>query len=192
MSALSNRVIELSKKLRLSHIGSCCTAVNIIDEIYCTKKEQEPFILSAGHAALALYVVLEKYYGFNAEKLYTKHGTHPNRCIEDKIYCSTGSLGLGLTVALGMAMADRSMNVYCVISDGEAFEGTIWEVANSMHKYKVDNLIVHLNYNGFSAYDKVGNDFVERVKAIFPSIHVHNTSVSDYGFVGLEAHYTKL
>ena len=93
MNALTDRVIQLSKKLGLSHIGSCCTAVGIIDEIYSVKKEDEPFILSAGHAGLALYVILEKYYGFDAEKLYHKHGTHPNRSLGDKIYCSTGSLG---------------------------------------------------------------------------------------------------
>jgi len=152
----------------------------------------EPFVLSCGHASLALYVVLEKYLGVNAEELYQKHGTHPNRDIENGIYCSTGSLGWGITIAAGMAFADRDKNVWCLISDGEAFEGSIWEVANVMHRYKLDNLKVCLNWNGWSAYHSVSRNFVERVKAIFPSISVCETDVKDYGFKGLEAHYVKL
>jgi len=189
---LTDRVIEISKQLGLSHIGSCCTSVGILDEIYSVKKEDEPFIASCGHMGLALYVVLEKYYGFDAEALYHKHGTHPNRDIEHKIYCSSGSLGLGITVACGMALADRSKNVYCLISDGESYEGTIWEVANVMHRYNVDNLKIFLNYNGLSAYDSVPFSHVKRIMDIFPYINVRITDVKDYGFKGLEAHYVKL
>ncbi len=108
------------------------------------------------------------------------------------IDCSTGSLGQGLPIALGMAMADRSKNVYCLISDGEAAEGTIWEVANVMHKYSVSNLKVYLNYNGWSAYDEVKVDFINRVKSIFPAINIIHTSVEDYGLKGLSAHYVTL
>ena len=64
-----------------------------------------------------------------------KHGTHPHRDLEDKIYCSTGSLGMGIGIAVGMALADRSKNVYCLISDGESFGRVIvLEVANVMWK----------------------------------------------------------
>jgi len=192
MNPLQNRIKAISKKLNLSHLGSNLTAVGIIDRVYHKRKPHEPFVLSCGHAGLALYVVLEKYLGVNAEELYKKHGTHPNRDIENGIYCSTGSLGWGITIAAGMAFADRDKNVWCLISDGEAFEGSIWEVANVMHRYKLDNLKVCLNWNGWSAYHSVSRNFVERVKAIFPSISVCETSVKDYGFKGLEAHYVKL
>src|SRR2546427_251920 len=58
---LKKRIIEISYKNKLSHIGSCLTAVDIIDEIYAIKKPNEKFILSSGHAGLALYCVIEKY-----------------------------------------------------------------------------------------------------------------------------------
>jgi transketolase len=192
MNTLHERIIEISKKHKLSHLGSNLTSLNIIDEIYKTKREDEPFILSSGHAGLALYVVLEKYYGFDAEELYLKHGTHPHRDLEDKIYCSTGSLGMGLGIAVGMALADRSKNVYCLISDGEAFEGIVYECANVIRKYKVSNLKVWLNWNGMSAYDIVPLWMLKNIKALFPGIEIRVTDVEDYGLTGLSAHYVTL
>lgn len=190
MSKLHERIIEISKKYNLSHLGSCLTAVNIIDVIYSKKASAEKFVLSCGHAGLALYVVLEKYCGVDAEN-YLKHcGIHP--CFTILIDCSTGSLGQGLPIALGMAMADRSKNVYCLISDGEASEGTIWEVANVMRKYKVDNLKVYCNWNGWGAYDKTDTTVKLMLQIMIPDIKMIETSVTDYGFTGQEAHYKTL
>jgi transketolase N-terminal domain/subunit len=191
MSELHDRIIEISKKYHLAHLGSTLTAVNIIDEIYKTKQHDEKFILSAGHVGLALYVVIEKYEGVDAESIYLHHGVHPDRCEKCHLYCSTGSLGNGLPIALGMAMADRTKNVYCLISDGEAFEGTIWESANIMRKYSVTNLKVYLNFNGFSAYDIVDKWMIDNLKTIMP-IEVRRTDVEDYGLEGLSAHYITL
>ena len=192
MNALHNRILEISKKHNLSHLGSNLTCANIISDIYFEKKEDEPFILSCGHSSLSLFCVLEQQYNFDAEKLYLKHGTHPNRDLEDKIYCSTGSLGMGLSVALGMAMADRTKNVYCLISDGESFEGVVWEVANVVMKYKVSNLKLYCNYNGFGAYDAIDYGYIVRLKVLFPEMKVIKTNVEDYNLKGLEAHYCKL
>ena len=192
MNALHDRIIEISKKLNLSHLGSNLTSVDIIDEIYSIKKENEPFILSCGHAGLALYVVIEKYFGIDAESIFESHGTHPDRCESCKLYCSTGSLGHGLSIALGMALADRNRNVYCLISDGECAEGTIWETANVIRKYEVDNLKIYLNWNGWSAYDKVDTQMICTVVDILPYIKIRETKVEDYGLSGLSAHYVKL
>lgn len=189
--SLHQRIREISKKFNLSHVGSNLTAVDIIDEIY-SKKGEDPFVLSCGHAGLALYVVLEKYYGFDAEKLYLKHGTHPNRDPEHKIFCSTGSLGLGLPIALGMAMADRSKNVWCLISDGEATEGTIWETANIIRRYHVNNLNIYCNWNGWSAYQKLTFSDRHFLQTILPTMKLVITNVKDHGFEGQEAHYVKL
>jgi transketolase N-terminal domain/subunit len=68
INELEKRILEISYKNKLSHLSSNLTAVNIIDEIYCIKGNTNPFILSSGHAGLALYVVLEKYYGINISK----------------------------------------------------------------------------------------------------------------------------
>jgi len=192
MNTLHERIIEISKKHHLAHLGSNLTSVNIIDEIYGIKKPDEPFILSMGHAGIALYVVLEKYFSFNAESLYLKHGTHPNRDLEDKIYCSTGSLGMGFPIAVGMALANRTKNVYCLISDGECFEGSVYEAANVMRRYKVNNLKVYLNWNGFSAYSDVDTWMIHNIYKIIPLLLVRNTNVEDYGLKGLSAHYVTL
>jgi transketolase len=192
MNALHDRIIEISKKLNLSHLGSNLTSVDIIDEIYSIKKENEPFILSCGHAGLALYVVIEKYFGIDAESIFESHGTHPDRCESCKLYCSTGSLGHGLSITLGMALANRNRNVYCLISDGECAEGTIWETANVIRKYGVDNLKIYLNWNGWSAYDKVDTQMICTVVDILPYIKIRETKVEDYGLNGLSAHYVKL
>ena len=189
MSIIHDRILEISKKHNLSHLGSNLTATNIIADIYFEKKEDEPFILSCGHSFLGLAVLLEQHYGFDAEQLYLKHGTHPNRSIEDKIYCSTGSLGMGISIALGMAIANRDKNVYCLISDGESFEGVIWEVANVVRKYEITNLKLYCNYNGWSAYDMVNIDFINRLELIFPNIKIVSTSVENYGLTGQSAHY---
>ncbi len=192
MNILHERIIEISKKYHLSHLGSNLTSCDILDEIYKKKKEDEPFILSMGHAGLSLYCILGKYYGFDAEKLYLKHGTHPHRDLEDKIYCSTGSLGMGLGIAVGMALADRTKNVYCLISDGEAAEGSIYESANVIRKYKIDNLKIYINFNYFSAYDTIEDWMQWNIIHLFPKFEIRYTNVEDYGLKGLSAHYITL
>ena len=107
MVKLNNRILDIAYKNKLSHLGSYFSALPIINEIFESKKEDDIFILSAGHAALALYVVLEKFHGHNAEELFNKHGGHPYRDENNNIYCSTGSLGLGITVAVGRALAKK-------------------------------------------------------------------------------------
>jgi transketolase len=192
MNKLHNRIIEISKKYHLSHLGSTLTSVDIIDNIYKEKEEDEPFILSMGHAGLALYVVLEKYYRVDAEQIHKHYGVHPEMCKDYHIDCSSGSLGLGLPIALGMALANRNKKVYCLISDGELSEGSVWETVNIMRKYNVDNLKIYLNYNGWSAYDAVPLWMIENIKFIIPSIKIIKTCVEDYGLIGLSAHYITL
>jgi transketolase len=193
MNNLHERIIQISKKYHLPHLGSSLTSVNIIDEIYQKKKQDEPFVLSCGHAGLALYVVIEKYEGINAEDIYLHHkSTHPDRCKKCHIYCSTGSLGMGLPIAVGMALADRTKDVYCLISDGECFEGSIYEAANAMRRYKVNNLRVYLNWNGMSAYSNVETWMISNIHKLIPPLIIRNTNVEDYGLTGLSAHYITL
>lgn len=194
MNELHDRILDISRRYGLSHIGSCLTAVDIIDEIYQLRNpdKDEPFVLSCGHCGLALYVILEKYWGANAEQLFEKYGTHPDRNTELDIHCSTGSLGHGLPIALGMALADRTKNVYCLISDGECFEGSVWESFNVMRRYNVTNLKVYLNYNGWSAYNNVETWMIDNITMLCPSINVRRTRVEDYGFKGLFAHYVTI
>ncbi len=187
---LKDRIIEISRKHGLSHLGSCLTAVDIIADIYEAMVVKDKFVLSCGHAGLALYVVLERY-GYDAEKLLHDCGIHPTKT--DGIDCSTGSLGQGLPIALGMAMADRSKDVYCLISDGECSEGSIWETANVMRKYDVKNLKVFLNFNGWGAYDAIQESLKDIMKVIIPGIIIYDTNFDDFPFLnGQDAHYCTL
>lgn len=195
MNALHDRIFEISRKYHLAHLGSSLTSAFIIDEIFSIKEPDEPFILSSGHAGLALYVVIEKYAGIDAEAIYKEHGTHPHRedwFLKDIFPCSTGSLGWGLSIATGMALADRSKNVYCLISDGESFEGLIYESANVIRKYKITNLKVYMNFNGYSAFDAVELWQLKNMRMLLPDLNIRITDVEDYGLKGLAAHYCKI
>ena len=188
---LKKRILEIAYKHKLSHLGSYLSAVGIINEIYKSKQPEDIFILSSGHAALALYVVLEKYEGKNAEELFLKHGGHPHRDEANGIYCSTGSLGLGITVAVGRALVDKDRKVHVLISDGESAEGSVWESLRFIQENNLTNIEVYVNVSGYAAYDKVDIKYLaDRLKAFLPSINIRYTDVNQYPFLrGLNAHY---
>src|SRR5678816_4803176 len=117
---------------------------------------------SKGHCVPALYAVMSKVGYFPERQLITlrKLGSplqgHPDRTALPGIEAATGSLGQGLSVAVGMALglklAGKTSRVYCVLGDGETQEGQVWEAAMSAHKlggpdHHLDNLCVILDYN---------------------------------------------
>ena len=191
MVNLKKRILEIAYKHKLGHLGSYLSAADIVDEIYKNKNPEDIFILSSGHAALALYAALEKYEGKDAEELFLKHGGHPHRDEENGIYCSTGSLGLGITVAVGRALANKNRKVHVLISDGESAEGSIWESLRFIKENNLPNIEVYVNVNGYAAYDKVDVKYlVDRLKVFLPTINIRYTSVNQYPFLrGLNAHY---
>jgi transketolase len=191
MENLKERIIEIAHKHSLSHLGSYFSSLEIIEEIFKTKNKDDVFILSSGHAAVALYVVIEKHFNINAESLFIKHGGHPYRDEKNELYCSTGSLGLGLLVAIGRALANKNKNVYCLISDGECAEGSIWEGLRFAYENGLSNLKIYLNVNGYCAYDKINEDYlVKRIKAFNPNVKVRHTTVEHFPFLcGINAHY---
>ena len=191
MVDLKKRILEIAYKHKLGHLGSYLSAAEIVDEIYENKNPDDIFILSSGHAALALYAALEKYEDKNAEELFLKHGGHPHRDEENGIYCSTGSLGLGITVAVGRALANKNRKVHVLISDGESAEGSVWEALRFIKENNLSNIEVYVNVNGYAAYDKVDVKYlVDRLKVFLPTINIRYTSVNQYPFLrGLNAHY---
>ena len=191
MKELYKRLLDICYERQLHHLGSYFSALQIIDEIYSQKKEDDIFILSNGHAVVALYVVLEKYYGLDAVELHEKYGDHPKRNELDKLHCSTGSLGMGVTVAVGRALANPDRDVYCLLSDGECAEGSVWEALRFAYENKVTNLKLYVNANGWAAYDAVDVDYLEkRIKAFHPDVNYVRTTVEHFGLKGLHAHYT--
>lgn len=191
MNNLEKRIIDICYENKISHIGSAITAVNVIDEIYSFKEDKDIFVLSSGHAGLALYAILEKYHGFDALKLYKKHGLHPHRDLDYKIYCSTGSLGSGICVGVGMALADKDRDIYVLISDGECAEGSVWESLSFIDEQKLDNIFVYVNLNGFGAYKEIDRERLkEKLYSFLPSINIIETDFANIPFLsGLSAHY---
>ena len=119
------------------------------------------FILSKGHAAPALYAVLSKFGYIKPEELKTlrKLGSrlqgHPVKNREMGIEVSTGSLGMGLSIALGCALAfkvnKKENKVFALLGDGELDEGVIWEAAMASSQFKTDNLIAIIDRNGIQS-----------------------------------------
>lgn len=191
MNEIQKRIIDITYQEKLSHLSSCLSAWPIIHEIYNEKRDDEVFILSNGHAGLALYCELEHRYGIDPVMLLHKHGIHPGKDLENHLYCSTGSLGSGLPIAVGRALANRSKNVYVMISDGEAAEGSVWESLRFVHVSKLDNLKVYVNINGMSAYEYLDTDYlVARLKAFMPNINIRISQPPEFDFAkGLLTHY---
>ena len=186
-----NRIIQLSFKHKLSHIGSCLTVYPILEKIYNEKHINDEVILSCGHAGLAQYVSIENRSKgeINAEQMLEVMGIHPSRDISRGIAVSTGSLGSGILIAVGFALANKNRKVYCIISDGECAEGSVWEALAFIYKMELKNIIVHVNINGFSAYDSVDRNYLEnRLKTFLPDINIHQTHNPSW-LGGLNAHY---
>ncbi len=159
---LKKRIIDISYKYQKAHISSSLIAVETIDRIYRNKTPHEPFILSSGCAGLALFVVLEKYAHKNAETLFKKYGTYPQYNLKDGIYCSAGSLGHGIGIAVGMALSDKTRTVYCMVTDGECAEGSVWEAVRIAAELRLHNLNIFVIANGYAAYKTVDVDRLEK------------------------------
>lgn len=191
MNPLTKRLIDITYQERLSHLSSTLSALPIIEEIYRERKDNEVFILSNGHAGLALYVVLEKYYNVDPIALLHKHGIHPGRDLENHLYCSTGSLGSGLPIAVGHALATPNKNVWVMVSDGECAEGSIWEALRYINDKQINNIHVYVNINGMGAYDDIERDRLEmRLKSFLPRINIRHSEPTSFPFAkGLLTHY---
>lgn len=190
-SQIKKRLLDIAYRYKLSHLGSFLSSIDIIDDILSNQKPEDIFILSSGHAALAMYVCNEKYFNIDAEKMFVKHGGHPHLDELNHIYCSTGSLGLGITIAVGRAIANPNRQVNVLISDGECAEGSVWEALSLIHTLKLTNITVHVNINGFSAYDVIDVDYLKnKLISFLPGIKLHHTTVEQFPFlIGLNAHY---
>lgn len=195
LNKLEKRCIELTYKNHLTHLGSVLTAVGLIDKIYLAKKPEDKFVLSAGHAFLAQAVVLEKNGVVkDAEELVKRHGTHPNRDIDNQIWVSTGSLGQGLPIAVGMAIARPDIDVFVMVSDGEMAEGSCWEALRIAGELRLENLKVVVNANGYSALGKTDVELLDtRLQMFYPTL-VIRTDLFEYPewLQGVKAHYMAL
>jgi transketolase len=160
-------VIRMLAEAGSGHPGGSLSEVEILVSLYAHVMRHDPsnpalpnrdrFVLSKGHGIPGQYAVMaEMGYRDVSEyltlrKLDSPMQGHPDRCRLSCLEASTGSLGQGLSIAIGYAMASRldgnAFRVYCLIGDGESQEGQIWEAALSASKYKLDNLVCILDSN---------------------------------------------
>ena len=164
---LRDDAIEIIGHFGVGHIGGAMSVMDALTVIYYDKANVDPsnpkkqdrdrVIMSKGHAGPAMYAVLADlgYYPKEWMTTLNRNGTNlPSHCDMNKapgIDMTAGSLGQGLSAAVGMAIAakiDRNpATIYCFIGDGESQEGQIWEATMLAAAKKLDNLIVLLDYN---------------------------------------------
>jgi len=161
------RILDISQTVTALHIAPAFSCLEVVDTIYfglmrrnLGKDSDDTFILSKGHGSLAQYVVLEELGVLKTEELdkYCKPGgrlaTHPDYGLPG-IEASTGSLGHGLGLAVGMALADKVQKkdraIYVVMSDGELQEGSIWEAMMLAPTLGITRLVGVVDLNDFQS-----------------------------------------
>jgi transketolase N-terminal domain/subunit len=186
---LERRIVELSYQHQLTHVSSCLNTVNLLDWIYVQRKPDDPVILGNSHAALALYVVLERNGKCNAEEMIKKHGTHAGRDMEHGIWVSGGALGQPETVAVGMALADKNRKVWLVTSDGSCMEGATMEAVRVASHY-CPNLNIFVVFNGYGAYGRISHGDLPMESGV--KIHYVDATRYPEFLRGLAGHYLVL
>ncbi|HEX6713423.1 MAG TPA: transketolase [Thermoleophilaceae bacterium] len=170
-SEIRGQIVELSHRAGTPHLASCLSCVDIIVAAYWSalridpQKPDDPardrFILSKGHAAPALYVALAArgFFGQDLLDEYNEPGAvlaeQPSPRCAPGVELATGSLGHGLPVGVGMAIAgrltDADYRVCVVMSDGECNEGTVWEAAMTAPAHGLGRLTAVVDSNGWQA-----------------------------------------
>jgi len=167
-------ILEQSKRTNVGHIGCALSVADIMAVLYgeilhlpgARDPERDRFVLSKGHAALALYAALylkgllteEQLASFLADGSLL--GVHPEHDL-DQVDFSTGSLGQGLSYGVGAALAARldnsSRRTFVLLSDGECNEGSVWEAAAFAAHHKLDSLTALIDLNGQQAFGFTGD-----------------------------------
>jgi transketolase len=161
-------ILEQSKRAHVGHIGSALSVADIMAALYGhmlrvdspEDANRDRFILSKGHAALALYAALHLKGWLSQEQLDTfcgdgtLLGVHPEHALRGVDF-STGSLGQGLSYGTGAALAARlqssSRRVFVLVSDAECNEGALWEAVMFVAQHQLANLVVIVDFNGQQA-----------------------------------------
>jgi len=175
---LRKDILIMLNKAGSGHSGGSLSVLDILVALYFGGimnydpenpdwEDRDRLVLSKGHACPALYAVLAKAGFFDKDLLWTlrKLGSplqgHPDSKKLKGIDAATGSLGNGITQAVGMALAGKVLKkkykVFCVMGDGELQEGVVWEAFMAANHYKLNNLIVIIDYNGLQIDGAVAN-----------------------------------
>ena len=162
-----------------------------VDPTNPSMKDRDRFVLSKGHTAPALYSVLAERGFFPKEELKTLRKTHsrlqghPDMKGVPGVDMSTGSLGLGISAACGMALSAKtssdSYRVYAAVGDGESEEGQVWEAAMFAAHYKLDNLVMVIDWNGLQIDGPV-------TEVMNPTPHDEKLRAFGWHVISIDAH----
>ncbi|ALM74443.1 1-deoxy-D-xylulose-5-phosphate synthase N-terminal domain-containing protein [Thermococcus barophilus] len=152
---LSDKLKEMLSEVNNFHLNSSMTCLEILKAVIAKKRENDVIILSKGHSAPAFYVILSGLGLLSEDELksFANLDGLPSHVIRGFpfIEVSSGSLGQGLSVANGIALASKlegeERNVYVILGDGELDEGQIWEAAMTSSHYRLDNVIAIVDRN---------------------------------------------
>jgi transketolase len=165
---LRRHIIEMTSAAASGHPGGSLSAVEIVTALYFSVMRYRPeepewpdrdrFILSKGHAAPLLYSVLAEVGCLSTEEICTLRKIdsrlqgHPDKSCTPGLEATSGSLGQGLSIGIGIALAGRldakSYRVYVLLGDGECDEGQVWEAAMAAAHFKLDSIVGIVDHNG--------------------------------------------
>src|SRR5215831_3595244 len=188
------RILDISQQVQALHIGSAYSCTEIVDAIYhglmrrnLDGTSPDTFVMSKGHGCMIQYVILEAMGVLSREELnrYCK----PNGCLgchpdygNPGIEASTGALGHGLSMVVGMALAERGRKtdgiIYTVLSDGEVQEGSTWEAVLMASSLKLSNIIAFTDNNDFQS--------LGRTSVTHPSFYPLADKFSSFGWETVE------
>lgn len=204
IKAISTRIkrdiIQLVAK-NTGHPGGALGAADLIAELYFNRMKHDPqnpdkedrdrFVLSNGHICAALYSAMARSGYFPVEELGTLRKInsrlqgHPSRVDLPGVETSSGPLGQGLSVANGMALANRLKNIdariYCLVGDGEIQEGQIWEAVMTSAHYKLDKLALIVSWNDIQIDGRVKDVMnIEPIADKFKSFGWHTIEIDGH------------
>lgn len=197
-------ILNMIYKAKTSHIGTAFSIVEILYTLYFhilnidpqlpEKSDRDKFILSKAHGSAALYATLAERGFFSKDLLNSycqNNGALPGHLDKDAVAgveISAGSLGHGLPIAVGIALANKRLNnpgrIYCIIGDGEANEGSIWEAMMLASTHKLDNLTMIIDYNKIQSFGNTNeiidqSNIAERCRAFgFQTYEVEGHNIS--------------
>ncbi len=169
------RILDISQRVGALHIAPAFSCLEMTDVIYhgLMRNPRDVFVMSKGHGCMSQYAILEDLGVMptaEIERYCTAQGilgAHPDRG-NPGIAASTGSLGHGLGMSVGMAYAEKlkgeDVRVYVVLSDGELQEGSTWEAAMTAANHRLDNLLLFVDLNDFSGLERMS----ETHPALYP------------------------
>jgi len=210
---IRKKVLKMFFDSQTAHIGSSLSEVDILTILYSkilsidpknpTAEDRDRFLLSKGHGAAGLYATLAQRGFFPEETLDTycqdggKLPGHSTRNCVPGVEVSTGSLGHGLPMGCGMALAgkrdSKKYRVFVLLSDGECDEGSNWEAALFASHHKLDNLIVIIDYNKLQAFGRTNEVLnLEPLKEKWQSFGWRVKEIDGHNFSEIENAFSQI